>query len=74
MSEQHLSEKALARRWNISHRTLQRWRAEGIGIPYIKIGGRIRYPLNIIEHYEAENTHKSTNKFINTDIFNGDKL
>ena len=63
MTTQHLSEKALARRWDISHRTLQRWRAEGNGLPYVKIGGRVRYPLDIIEAYEAEHTHESTGKF-----------
>ncbi len=56
MTTQHLSEKALARRWDISHRTLQRWRSEGNGLQYVRIGGRIRYPLDIIEAYEAEHT------------------
>ena len=44
MTEQLLlSEKSLARKWGISHKTLQRWRWLKTGPAYIKIGGRIRY-------------------------------
>lgn len=49
---EHLSEKALARRLSISHRTLQRWRQEGIGPGYLKIGHRVVYPLDMVEAWE----------------------
>lgn len=52
-SSQHLSEKLLARRWGLSHRTLERWRHEGRGPAYLKLGGRVVYPLDDIEAYEA---------------------
>ena len=39
------SEKLLARRWGLSHRTLERWRHDEIGPAYLKIGGRIVYRL-----------------------------
>ena len=48
-----LSEKLLARRWGFSHRTLERWRHDGTGPTYLKIGGRVAYRLSDIEAYEA---------------------
>ena len=49
----HLNQVELARRWSLSHRTLERWRWEGRGPRYLKIGGRIVYRLSDIEAYEA---------------------
>ena len=53
----HLNQIDLARRWSLSHRTLERWRWQGIGPRYLKIGGRVVYRLVDIEDYEA--THVS---------------
>jgi hypothetical protein len=50
----HLCQKLLARRWAISHRTLERWRWLGQGPRYLKVGGRVLYRLADIESYEAE--------------------
>jgi len=50
---EHLSEKLLARRWGLSHRTLERWRHDGHGPVYLKIGGRVVYQRADIEAYEA---------------------
>jgi hypothetical protein len=48
-----ISSKELARRWRVSHRTVQRWRSEGTGLPYLKIGNRIvRYSLDSVAAYE----------------------
>ena len=63
MTIQHITEKELAKRWGISHRTLQRWRSDGETLPYIKIGGRVRYTIKAIEQYEASNTNESTGRF-----------
>ena len=49
----HLNQVELARRWSLSHRTLERWRWEGRGPQYLKIGGRVVYRLSDIEAYEA---------------------
>jgi len=49
----HLNQVELARRWSLSHRTLERWRWEGRGPQYLKIGGRVAYRLSDIEAYEA---------------------
>ena len=55
---EHLSEKLLARRWGLSHRTLERWRREDRGPGYLRIGGRIVYRLGDIESYEARQFHQ----------------
>ena len=49
----HLNQVDLARRWNLSPRTLERWRWLRRGPPYLKIGGRIVYRLEDVEAYEA---------------------
>ena len=56
MAERFLCQKQLAKRWGISHRTLESWRYRGIGLPYLKLGGRIVYRLEEIEAYEARQT------------------
>lgn len=48
----HLSENQLAERWSISARTLQRWRPQGLGPAYLKLGGRVVYPIADVEEYE----------------------
>ena len=48
-----LSSKRLARRWGLSHRTLERWRYRRTGPPHLKIGSRVRYRLQDIEAFEA---------------------
>ena len=60
MSVRHLAQVQLAERWNISPRTLERWRWIGEGPRYLKIGGRVVYRLEDIEAYEAERTRAST--------------
>lgn len=53
---QFITPTMLAQRWNISTKTLANNRARGIGLPFIKVGGSIRYPLDAVEQYEAANT------------------
>jgi hypothetical protein len=52
MITKHLNQIDLARRWNISHRTLERWRWRREGPRYLKLGGRIVYRLEDILAYE----------------------
>lgn len=56
----HLNQVDLARRWNLSPRTLERWRWLHQGPRYLKIGGRIVYRLDDIEAYEAAQVHAPT--------------
>jgi predicted site-specific integrase-resolvase len=60
MAIRHLNQTELAARWNISHRTLERWRWTGEGPQYIKIGGRVVYRQEDVETFEAEQIRKST--------------
>ena len=50
----HLNQIELARRWRLSHRTLERWRWLGEGPQYLKIGGRVVYRLEDVEVFEAD--------------------
>jgi hypothetical protein len=54
MAVQHFNQVELSRRWRLSPRTLERWRFQGTGPRYLKIGGRVVYRLEDIEAYEAE--------------------
>lgn len=50
-------ERALAQRWNKSVRTLQRWRSEGYGPPYIRIGGTVHYRVMDVFAFEDRRRH-----------------
>ena len=41
-----MCERTLAKRWGISVRTLQRWRASCYGPPHILLGTSVRYRLD----------------------------
>lgn len=60
MDIRHFNQVQLARRWNISPRTLERWRWLGQGPQYLKIGGRVVYRLDDVESYEAQQARSST--------------
>lgn len=59
----YLSEKELAVRWNVSYRTLQDWRKNGL-LPYTKFGRCIRYAMDDIKAFEAMHTHQATGCFM----------
>ena len=60
MDVTHLHQLDLARRWQVSPRTLERWRWLGQGPRHIKIGARVVYRLEDVEAYEAEHLRSST--------------
>ena len=51
-----LSEKEVAKIYKINVRTLQRERSLGIGIPYVKLGKRVRYKRGDVEKYLKHHT------------------
>lgn len=53
-----LTPQALAERWqqSITLVTLATWRSRKLGPRYIKIGGRVLYPLDGIEEWEKKRT------------------
>jgi len=54
-----LTSTQLSQRWCISPSTLERWRWLRVGLPYIKVGGRIRYRLADIQAYEQKELAKT---------------
>ena len=55
----HLTETALADRLAVSKRTLQKWRANGEGPPFMRLGGAIRYNVEDVERWENECRRKA---------------
>jgi len=49
----HIRPRQLADRWLLHITTLDRWRSEGKGPPYLKLRGRVLYRLADVEDYEA---------------------
>jgi predicted site-specific integrase-resolvase len=52
----HLTPRQLAERWHLSEKTLERWRHEGSGPAFLKVGARVLYPVQHIEAIEARGT------------------
>ncbi|SEP63598.1 hypothetical protein SAMN05428969_0243 [Devosia sp. YR412] len=55
-----LDQLQLARRWKLSHRTLERWRWLGEGPNYTKLGKRVVYRLVDVEQFEADGFHQTS--------------
>ncbi len=51
-----LDEAAVAQRFEFAKNTLAKWRCQGRGPRFIKLGGRIRYRLSDVEAYLRERT------------------
>ena len=56
-----LTEKQVAECFNISAKTLQRWRWEGKGPTYLKIGRAVRYDPVDLAAFIEENRHQDPN-------------
>ena len=51
-----LSEKEVENNYKINARTLQRERSMGTGMPYVKLGKRVRYKRSDVEKYIDQHT------------------
>lgn len=60
MAPKMLSSRDLAERWNLSVRTVDRWRYVDFGPPFLKIGKTIRYRLEDIIEFEQAAMREST--------------
>jgi hypothetical protein len=60
VSTRHLNQNELAERWNLSPRTLERWRWLGEGPRFLKLGGRVVYRSEDVEAHEAAQLRDST--------------
>lgn len=47
----------------IKVRTLANWRSAGVGPPFVKVGGRILYKLDLIEAWETRRTVNGTSQY-----------
>ena len=68
MENCHLSQKVLAKRWDVSEATLERWRTEGLGPRFLKLQGRVLYRLVDIEAYEASCLSISTTRLVSDNV------
>lgn len=59
MQAKHLNQVELARRWGLSHRTLERWRWRGEGPDFMKLGGRVVYRLDDVLAYERDRLRRA---------------
>jgi hypothetical protein len=55
-SSDFLTDVQLAERWQLHRQTLIRWRRVGCGPDFMKVEGRVLYPLAAVEQYEQANT------------------
>lgn len=60
MYDDFLDSKALAKRWKISSITLRHWRVSGTGPKFNKFGGRVKYHIDDIEHFEKSTRRAHT--------------
>jgi len=49
-----LTSKELAARYKVCENTIRKWRIQGKGPKWIRIGGTIRYRLSDVESYEQQ--------------------
>ena len=60
----HFNQRNLAKRWDVSEATLERWRTEGIGPKYLKLCGRVLSRLVDIDASESACLMSSTGKAV----------
>ncbi|MBF9235549.1 DNA-binding protein [Microvirga alba] len=58
-----LTAHQLAQRWNgvVTTGTLANWRSKRVGPPFTKLRGRVLYPVDQVEAWEAANLMKAVN-------------
>ena len=54
MNGRCISQNELAKRWQISEATLERWRSQRKGPQFLRLGGQVRYRLADVEAYELQ--------------------
>lgn len=60
MQKMMMNENEPATRWNISPKTLQRWRSEGRGPRFMKMSKRVVYPIDEVFDFESKALRAST--------------
>lgn len=64
-SADFISPEELAARWNnrLSPDTLERWRRDGIGPDYYKLGGKVLYRLSHVRAFEDQQRRRCRGDF-----------
>lgn len=66
MQEKYLTPAEVSQRYGgkINTRTLSNWRSSGNGsLPFVKIGGKVLYPLSSLVEWERRRTASSTSAY-----------
>lgn len=58
----HLNQYELSKRWNVSQRTLEKWRQIRRGPAFLRVGRRILYTVADVELFERDNHHDPIGK------------
>lgn len=59
----HITSEDLSKRWGLHLNTIQRWRTEGGGPKFIRLGlKRILYPMAEVEAYESRTVVSTSDK------------
>ena len=57
-AEEYFDQEEVAARYRVSPRTVEGWRARGLGPRYVRVGGRIKYRRTDCEKYELARTFR----------------
>jgi excisionase family DNA binding protein len=57
-----LTQTELAELIRVSERTLERWRVQGDGVPFVKLGRRVLYRRTDVEEWIASHVVSSTSE------------
>jgi len=60
MTEHLLTSRDLSQRWNLSIRTIEKWRYVDFGPPFLKFGKAIRYRIEDIIEFEQRALKKES--------------
>ena len=60
---EHFTPSTLEEKIGLSKSTLARYRCEGNGPAYIKVGRKILYPKQAVNDWMQENTYSSTSQY-----------
>ncbi len=60
MNQEYLSTIELAKKWRMHPVSLTNWRTKGKGPHYLKLGGKVLYPVTEVLKWEQAHLRKKT--------------
>ena len=65
MDDKLLTAQQLAERWEnkVQLRTIERWRSTGQGPKFMRLGGKVLYPIAEVEAFEDRSTVGSVSEY-----------